>query len=62
MNSSLGDARSVRNRHRPRLCPVTRRFLEGADLKPVLGALAGWAMRHVPRVEPDKELAALLRR
>ena len=34
---------------------------KGADLKPVLGALAGWAMRHVPRVQPDKELAALLR-
>ena len=34
---------------------------KGADLKPVLGALALWAMRHVPRTQPDKELAALLR-
>jgi DNA-binding HxlR family transcriptional regulator len=34
---------------------------KGSDLKPVLGTLAGWAMRHVPRVQADKELAALLR-
>ena len=33
----------------------------GSDLKPVLGTLASWAMRHVPRTQPDKELAALLR-
>ena len=35
---------------------------KGSDLKPVLGALANWAMRHEPRVQPDKELAALLLR
>jgi len=34
---------------------------KGADLKPVLGALAMWAMRHVPRTQADKELAAVLR-
>ena len=34
---------------------------KGADLKPVLGALAMWAMRHEPRTQPDKELATLLR-
>jgi len=34
---------------------------KGVDLKPVLGALAGWAMRHMPRVQPDKELVATLR-
>jgi DNA-binding HxlR family transcriptional regulator len=34
---------------------------KGADLKPVLGALATWAMRHLPRTQADKELAALLR-
>lgn len=34
---------------------------KGAALKPVLGALATWAMRHVPRTQPDEKLAALLR-
>jgi DNA-binding HxlR family transcriptional regulator len=34
---------------------------KGADLKPVLGTLATWAMRHVPRTQPDRELAAALR-
>ena len=34
---------------------------KGADLKPVLGALAMWGMRHVPRTQPDKELTTLLR-
>lgn len=34
---------------------------KGEDLKPVLGALATWATRHVPRTQADKELAALLR-
>jgi DNA-binding HxlR family transcriptional regulator len=34
---------------------------KGADLKPVLGALAMWAMHHLPRTQPDKELATLLR-
>lgn len=34
---------------------------KGLDLKPVLGALAKWAFRHVPHVEPDPKLAALLR-
>lgn len=34
---------------------------KGSDLKPVLGAMAGWAMHHVPRVQADKKLAALLR-
>jgi len=34
---------------------------KGADLKPVLGALARWSMRHVPRTQPDQELAAALR-
>ncbi|HWA87393.1 MAG TPA: helix-turn-helix domain-containing protein [Opitutus sp.] len=35
---------------------------KGADLKPVLGALAGWALKHVPRIEVDRDLAAVLRR
>lgn len=35
---------------------------KGADLKPVLGALAGWAARHLPHTQPDQELAALLRK
>lgn len=34
---------------------------KGAELKTVLGALAGWSMRHLPRVQPDRELAAALR-
>jgi DNA-binding HxlR family transcriptional regulator len=34
---------------------------KGTDLKPVLGTLATWSMRHLPRTQPDKELAALLR-
>lgn len=34
---------------------------KGEDLKPVLGALAMWGIRHVPRTQPDKELATLLR-
>jgi DNA-binding HxlR family transcriptional regulator len=34
---------------------------KGAELKPVLGALAMWAMRHLPRTQPDKELLATLR-
>jgi DNA-binding HxlR family transcriptional regulator len=34
---------------------------KGADLKPVLGALAMWGLRHVPRTQSDKELATLLR-
>lgn len=34
---------------------------KGTDLKPVLGSLATWAMRHVPRTQPDKELLATLR-
>ena len=34
---------------------------KGADLKPVLGTLATWAMRHVPRTHADKELADVLR-
>ena len=34
---------------------------KGKDLKPVLGALATWSMRHVPRVKPDEALAAVLR-
>ncbi len=34
---------------------------KGADLKPVLGTLAHWSLRHLPRTQPDKELAALLR-
>jgi len=34
---------------------------KGTDLKPVLGALATWAMRHMPRTQADKELATLLR-
>lgn len=34
---------------------------KGADLKPVLASLATWAMRHVPRTAPDKQLAAVLR-
>jgi DNA-binding HxlR family transcriptional regulator len=35
---------------------------KGADLKSVLGALATWGMRHLPRTRPDEELAAALRR
>ena len=34
---------------------------KGVDLKPVIGALASWSIRHVPRTQPDKELNALLR-
>ena len=34
---------------------------KGADLKPVLAAHAGWAMKHLPRIQVDKELAAALR-
>ena len=34
---------------------------KGSGLKPVLGSMALWAMRHVPRTQPDKELAATLR-
>lgn len=34
---------------------------KGADLKPVLGALATWAARHVAGVRPDKDLLAKLR-
>lgn len=33
----------------------------GADLKPVLRALGGWAMRHLPGVRPDADLAEILR-
>jgi DNA-binding HxlR family transcriptional regulator len=33
---------------------------KGADLKPVLGALAAWSMHHIPRTTPDKRLQALL--
>ena len=33
---------------------------KGADLKPVLGALGMWARRHIPGVQPNKELSALL--
>ncbi|HEU5077806.1 MAG TPA: helix-turn-helix domain-containing protein [Opitutaceae bacterium] len=34
---------------------------KGTDLKPILGALATWATRHVPRTHADKALSALLR-
>lgn len=34
---------------------------KGADLKAVLGAYAVWAMKHLPRVQADQELAAALR-
>lgn len=34
---------------------------KGADLKPVLGALAMWSMRHVPGTKPDKAVMAALR-
>lgn len=34
---------------------------KGTELKSVLGALAGWATKHLPRVQPDKRLAAALR-
>jgi DNA-binding HxlR family transcriptional regulator len=33
----------------------------GRDLKPVLGALALWSMRNLPKTKPDAELAAALR-
>lgn len=35
---------------------------KGEDLKPVLGSLAMWALRHVPRTHADKQLDARLRR
>lgn len=35
--------------------------VKGRDLKPVLGALGKWAVRHVADVKPDPKLAALLR-
>ena len=35
---------------------------KGVDVKPVLGALATWALRHVPRTRADRELEAVLRR
>jgi DNA-binding HxlR family transcriptional regulator len=34
---------------------------KGADLRPVLGTLAMWSMRHLPHIEPDKELMSTLR-
>jgi DNA-binding HxlR family transcriptional regulator len=34
---------------------------KGAALKPVLGTMASWAMDHIPRTQPDKELLAVLR-
>jgi DNA-binding HxlR family transcriptional regulator len=34
----------------------------GADLKPVLAAVATWGMRHLPRTRPDEALANALRR
>jgi DNA-binding HxlR family transcriptional regulator len=34
---------------------------KGSDLKPVLGSLATWGMRHVPRTHADKQLEATLR-
>jgi DNA-binding HxlR family transcriptional regulator len=34
---------------------------KGAELKSVLGALASWSIKHLPRVQPDKLLAAALR-
>ena len=33
----------------------------GADLKPVLAAHAAWAIKHLPRVQPDRKLLAALR-
>lgn len=33
----------------------------GRDLKPVLGALAGWGLRHLDGTEPDQAVAKLLR-
>lgn len=33
---------------------------KGADLKPVLGALAMWSMRNLPKTKPDPNLAAAL--
>ena len=33
---------------------------KGAELKPILAALAGWAMRHLPGVKPDPALVAAL--
>ena len=34
---------------------------KGADLKPVLGALARWGMRHVPKTQASKGIVAALR-
>jgi DNA-binding HxlR family transcriptional regulator len=34
---------------------------KGADLKAVIGAMASWSMRHLPRTHPDSELEVLLR-
>ena len=33
---------------------------KGRDLKPVLGALAMWSMRNLPKTKPDPELARVL--
>ena len=33
---------------------------KGRDLKPVLAALGGWAVRHVPGAQVNEELRALL--
>jgi DNA-binding HxlR family transcriptional regulator len=34
---------------------------KGQDLKPVLASLAGWAHRHLPKVQPDPAMLTLLR-
>lgn len=34
---------------------------KGHELKPVLGALAMWSMKHLPKTEPDKALLRMLR-
>lgn len=33
---------------------------KGRDLKPVLGTLAMWSMRNLPKTKPDAKLAAVL--
>jgi DNA-binding HxlR family transcriptional regulator len=34
---------------------------KGLDLKPVLAALAMWAMRHLPKTQPGEDVLAVLR-
>lgn len=33
---------------------------KGASLKPLLGTVAAWGMRHLPKTKPDEKLLAVL--